>query len=611
MIYRIVFWGKQRRQPRRFEQQDTSIDWQQFCWGRYRSLTGRFSVDAICNPGHVCPFLQMSTTNGHILTFIAWIIGLALFAVKCDGADGSGGGDMATIQAWNDLAGTVDGDTYTIDPGTYSWGDASDFLEITKGVTIKGSGQGVTIIEDDRTGSQQQTVLFRLVSGQVSRLSDLTMRRGARDTGIAVPNGAIEVWGVPAEDPNTSTARFAIERIHFDYTPTGDMICADYAAMGVIADCLVDDDNRLLHSRWNRYSDGTIDNGDYAFTIGPQFSSDKFVFVEDCTVDYTGFYNVGICDGWEGARQVIRHNTLINSGWSNHGAETGDGRSGSVLIVHDNDFSIAAGGSTTFAAGLYRGGTGLVYDNTYTGYTSTSFNLQAFRFIGPDLGGWGEADGTRSWDNNDGSNPYDSGTATAGSGNSLLVDSSKSWTTDQWVGYTLNRTAGTGLGDEMDLAIITANDATSLTLASGKFTGASAPDMIVDSGDSYEINLTLEVLDQPGVFGGTPYINTSTLVVRQGEAPGGWTQNDEPIYYWGNTYQPSGTPVTAAAGSLFTNIREGEHYYNSSSQADAETDGLVYTEYTYPHPIRSGDPYPPPSPGNLRVIVNTLRIGAP
>lgn len=55
---------------------------------------------------------------------------------------------------------------------------------------------------------------------------------------------------------------------------------------------------------------------------------------------------------------------------------------------------------------------------------------------------------------------YDTGTASSGS-STTLVDSSKSWTTDEWVGFQVYITAGTGSGQA---GMITANSATTLTI---------------------------------------------------------------------------------------------------------------------------------------------------
>lgn len=57
--------------------------------------------------------------------------------------------------------------------------------------------------------------------------------------------------------------------------------------------------------------------------------------------------------------------------------------------------------------------------------------------------------------------PFATGTATSGTG-TTLVNSAKTWTTNQWVNYTVRITGGTGIGQTR---VITANTSTTLTVA--------------------------------------------------------------------------------------------------------------------------------------------------
>lgn len=59
---------------------------------------------------------------------------------------------------------------------------------------------------------------------------------------------------------------------------------------------------------------------------------------------------------------------------------------------------------------------------------------------------------------------FDTGTGTAASNTTTLVDTTKNWKVDQWINYQVRITAGTGKGQ---VRVITDSDATSLTIASG------------------------------------------------------------------------------------------------------------------------------------------------
>jgi hypothetical protein len=117
---------------------------------------------------------------------------------------------------------------------------------------------------------------------------------------------------------------------------------------------------------------------------------------------------------------------------------------------------------------------------------------------------WGIADGTSVWDANDtegngtfveGHAPhlFDSGSATSATAEGKLMDNTKSWTTNQWAGYSIKHTnrasAFYGLG-----SYIISN--TSNTITFGNWAGAGH--LIFNAGDTYEIHRVLVMMDQNG-----------------------------------------------------------------------------------------------------------------
>lgn len=78
---------------------------------------------------------------------------------------------------------------------------------------------------------------------------------------------------------------------------------------------------------------------------------------------------------------------------------------------------------------------------------------------------------------------FDSGTASSGSA-TTLVDSTKAWTANQWINYQVRITGGTGQGQ---IRVITDNDATTLTFASGATIDATSTYVI--EGDENAIYL--------------------------------------------------------------------------------------------------------------------------
>ena len=497
------------------------------------------------------------------ILLIMLLIGLAR------GADDSGPGDSASIQDWHDLETTEDGDTYTMGADTYGWGPSK--LVITKAVTIKGSGRTSTFIEDnsDNPVGKQETVTINHSSGVV-RLSDFTIGPGTRSTAAGSPFGIIyathPTGGVSAKD---SDVRFVIERVTVEPDLNGRFISSQ-GMFGVVADVAWTREMDIgVQAYANKLRDDAVtDNGDAAYyNLGgdPDFSGDLFIFLENCTFDYTGGSTKGLCDGEQGVRFMARHNTFVNSRLVNHGAETGKGRSGSVIIAHDNEFRIATGGNANLMLVEYRGGTGFCFNNEATDYSSTKFSISVYRHTtAQNLGGWGAADGTNPWDNNDPANPHDSGTAEAGSGLLHLVDTTKNWDPDQWIGYTVKR-QDTG---SLDSAYIESNTETELFLKDGKASGGPAPAITINEGDTYDINLVLEALDQPGVYGGA-VVNTRTQAGKDAGPPGGvMGQHDEPLYAWNNVLNET-TEVLLEPGGK--SIRAGEHFHNPNTTESGST----------------------------------------
>ena len=187
--------------------------------------------------------------------------------------------------------------------------------------------------------------------------------------------------------------------------------------------------------------------GDKAWVDGPQFGTANFLFFEDNFFNNsTAVSTIGAIDGIGGGRWVVRYNKFHNCFSGGHGTET-VARGVRAQEQYNNNFnwSVAAIG------GSLRSGTLLSHDNTWDGITGAVPRfLQAFRtFIS--LPPWGGASGANPWDLNDtegnGTNVaghvpflYASGTHTGASGATTLTDSTKTWTTNQWAGFTVLNT---------------------------------------------------------------------------------------------------------------------------------------------------------------------------
>lgn len=200
-----------------------------------------------------------------------------------------------------------------------------------------------------------------------------------------------------------------------------------------------------------------------------------------------------------------------------------------------------------------------------------------------------------------------SGTFNGSPGSPTLFDSTKSWTTNEHLGfgtaafddylyarYIWNRTTGAG-------AFITANDATTVTAALGGGTRQTW-----DAGDSYVITNGYPGLDMVGRAGPTRFYDTAGVLSSSSTNVRYCTQVLTPIYVWDNTYD--GSPDVRAVAVTWDGlydattspriselIVEDREYYNNAGAPPG------YTPYTYPHPDT-------PTSGTL-LVANVINVG--
>jgi hypothetical protein len=329
-----------------------------------------------------------------------------------------------------------------------------------------------------------------------------------------------------------------------------------------------------------------------------------------------------------GARVAVRYNQyagLNGSASYFHGTETtGRPRGGRQMEVYNN--TIGCTGNCVGVVSTIRSGPGLLFNNTVTVTGSGSANGIAELYIdrtfrGP-FSAWGFCDGTGGYDDNDGT-IYASGTVTT-SGTGTFTDSSKSWTTNEWLSnpdsYSIHDVTQ-GFGVE-----INANTATTYTFLQAPL-NASNTNWTWNTSDSYQLLRASICLDQPGRSGGT-YISGGT------PSPTGWPNETlDPVYEWadsvtGTYYNPgisqsvNGTmklkanrdwyagasgvqtsptsPFNGTSGTGWgtlanrpTSCSVQVGYWATDTTTlyeclTANTWTASYTPYTYPHPLTAG-----------------------
>ena len=148
----------------------------------------------------------------------------------------------------------------------------------------------------------------------------------------------------------------------------------------------------------------------------------------------------------------MRHCHLFNVEILCHGTEADRGRGGRAQEIYNNDYHWSY---LTTMDGI-RSGSLIAHDNTFSGTTPRGYALQTYRTFWNYHGFFGGASGDNPWDYNvtepdgthvDGHPPYlfESGTVSSGT-STTLTDTSKNWTTNQWVGYTARRLSDSVIG---------------------------------------------------------------------------------------------------------------------------------------------------------------------
>ncbi len=435
--------------------------------------------------------------SGKILRFIFIFSGL--FALRCGATVYQSNGSASNVQALHNSA--QDGDTITLPAGTFFWATT---VTITKGITVIGetttdpvhktANDQTIVLANTGTNGNQPLLNLATAYGKSYRLSGITFRTG--QTQIVNSNGMVQLQG--------GSHAVRVDHCHFDDLPYENNYVAVWRALYGVIDHNVFDfrsPNNHAQSLYINMSDwGGRSYGDGSWAEPPYYGSEKFVFIEDnCFNNTTSNEFAGVIDGWRGGRYVFRHNHAYNATPTNHGTEIGRERGFRCAEIYNNDFHFTdARGSL----GGTRSGGWISHDNTVDGQQlARGATLGTYRvffaFIGAPFTG---ASGDNPWDYNvtewdgrhiDGHPPYlfESGSASSGSDGTHIVDLTKNWRANQWIGYAAKRLS------DGKIALVFSNTTNTLNVYYHDGYGGGP---IWQAGDQYQIHKVLVALDQPG-----------------------------------------------------------------------------------------------------------------
>lgn len=480
------------------------------------------------------------------------------------------------------------GDTVLMPPGTNVWPQT---LYIPAGVSLLGSGiNQTTIICDNGGGSGNICAIAcnALSSDNITRISSFTLQ----GTNVANYND----WGCIWMNVNGSSAAYhdghqvpwRIDHIVFNGIPMQNIKVYNVHS-GLIDDCVFNLNQSIAGQILRLTSSDNDSGGSYSWSVPYLYGSTNALYVENCFFTNSVNNLCGLTDCNGGGSIVLRYNTIYNCQYNNHGTESsGNVRSQRSYEIYNNTFVANNSVAMQNPAMLIRGGTGVIFSNTITGwgYNCTLDNYRSGSYFPPFNGAYG----ANPWDSND-PTLYLSGIWTNSSvicSNNTLTIPGANWTPNQWVGYTICNTnvhvfdsALWNNAPEYVFAQIWSNTTNTLIFQGPKDTGGYIPYLNFSTGDTFQIHKVIQTLDQVGLGSGDyiayygssgtlPYDNTAN-------APAAPIAHEvsEPLYWWGNTL--NGSP-TSLGNNGFYNIVENRDFYNNTAKPG-------YIPLAYPHPL--------------------------
>ena len=345
-----------------------------------------------------------------------------LVSLQCEATVYHSNGSAGSVQGFANIANN--GDVITIPAGTFTW---STQVTISKGITLRGAGTGVSIIRDAIQGGSLLT--WRLVANQNSRMTGIEFRDGGRVNSCAL--GVIMTEGL-AYDQRT----MRIDHCKFDHL---NGLAVSFRDVIGVADhnTFLERGKEAIQVHHPGWGGGIFGNG--SWTDSNHFGTSQFLFIEDNAFTYDGM-PYGAIDAYQGARYVARHNVFTRCWQGGHGTEFFSWRGVRAVESYENTF--IGGGSDGTLVNVH-GGTALVHDNTATGGAAgvtRRFSLRCYRVFSDQPGAWAGATGRNPWDLNLSGGPFYSGRATSGTSRTVRV-AGAGWTGNRWAGYSIEKTS--------------------------------------------------------------------------------------------------------------------------------------------------------------------------
>lgn len=262
------------------------------------------------------------------------------------------------------------GDTIKIPPGTCSWDDQ---VTISKSLTLIGSGESITIINDATEDTSEHALFINLTEDdefvEVSNIKFSQVDSVNRNA-----EGIVNIKGGYQSKP-----KFRIHHCTFsNWYARALQISTVY---GVIDHCTIGTPQNSNGQFSRLYGDGSN-----SWTRTNDFGTENAIYIEDNTLSADNSNFSALMDAINGARVVVRNNTLTNYSIMTHGYhdETASSRGPMLIEFYGNTVDVTDG--QYHALARIRGGTGVFYNNTVKEtrghFASSSYRGISFLYYG-------------------------------------------------------------------------------------------------------------------------------------------------------------------------------------------------------------------------------------
>lgn len=289
-------------------------------------------------------------------------------------------------------SGATDGHTIHLPALSAEW--ALPLIITNKNINIIGAGIGKTVIT--ATHADGNLFIINLTTKAQFRLSGMTLNGNATTKDlyliwIKAPNAATYLKGFRIDNIRVLGSRTAVSKNINVFMFYGGVV------WGLIDHCTFDvsgEAKGLAIMQFAPYKTGDgYPMGKYAHSLPLNLGSDEAVYFEDNVVNFRqgGFvFNMAY-----GGNVVVRHNTITGTYMQTHSAR-GNDRGGVKFEIYNN---IINGAGYIWPA-MLRSGTGVIFNNTVSGYINNNFVIDNQRTCSGFTGALNRCNGSNSNDGN-------------------------------------------------------------------------------------------------------------------------------------------------------------------------------------------------------------------